>query len=200
MYTKRLSEKRKHYKNNGIQHSRVMSEPNTPLHAQPNEQLDLNKLNDLDEKDIEDLNLDPNSDIDIATDSADVENADIDNTIWQRNCEQKRRYHTPEFNDVYNEANNAINDVTMLDDVDDFQPRINVSSPFSSTTKLSELLPNKHNEASHPRRLSMSQQSKFISYVDDQLLQIQRKFVQSRGLNIKNGYALSLIHIFPFRT
>ncbi|CAI4036629.1 hypothetical protein SMKI_15G4800 [Saccharomyces mikatae IFO 1815] len=166
-----------------------MSEPNTPLHAQPNEQLDLNKLNDLDEKDIEDLNLDPNSDIDIATDSADVENADIDNTIWQRNCEQKRRYHTPEFNDVYNEANNAINDVTMLDDVDDFQPRINVSSPFSSTTKLSELLPNKHNEASHPRRLSMSQQSKFISYVDDQLLQIQRKFVQSRGLNIKNGYA-----------
>lgn len=77
----------------------------------------------------------------------------------------------------------------MLDDVDDFQPRINVSSPFSSATKLSELLPNDHNGTSHPRRLSMSQQSKFISYVDDQLLQIQRKFVQSRGLNIKNGYA-----------
>ncbi|AJT78119.1 hypothetical protein H761_YJM470O00501 [Saccharomyces cerevisiae YJM470] len=166
-----------------------MSEPNTPLHAQPNEQLDLNNLNDLDEKDIDDLDLDPNSDVEITADSGDVVNSNIDNVIWQRNCNKKRRYHTPEFNDVYNETNNTINDVTMLDDVDDFQPRINVSSPFSSATKLSELLPNDHNGTSHPRRLSMSQQSKFISYVDDQLLQIQRKFVQSRGLNIKNGYA-----------
>ncbi|CAI4052373.1 hypothetical protein SKDZ_15G4840 [Saccharomyces kudriavzevii ZP591] len=166
-----------------------MSEPNTPLHAQPNEQLDLNNLNDLDEKDIDDLNLDPNSDIEATADFDVVANSNINDTVWQCTSNKKRKYHTPEFNDVYSKANNAINDVTMLDDVDDFQPRINVSSPFSSTTKLNELLPNDHGGISHPRRLSMSQQSKFISYVDDQLLQIQRKFVQSRGLNIKNGYA-----------
>ncbi|EJS41535.1 YOR352W [Saccharomyces arboricola H-6] len=166
-----------------------MSEPTTPLHAQPNEQLDLDNLNDLDEKDIEDLNLDPNSDVEINVDFDGAPNSNIDDTIWQRNSNKKKRYHTPEFNDVYSKSNNAINDVTMLDDVDDFQPRINVCSPFSSITKLNELLSNNHNGTSHPRRLSMSQQSKFISYVDDQLLQIQRKFVQSRGLNIKTGYA-----------
>lgn len=38
------------------------------------------------------------------------------------------------------------------------------------------------------RRLSMSQQSKFISYVDTRLMEIQRKFVQSRGLNNVTGY------------
>ncbi|CAI2032990.1 hypothetical protein SEUBUCD646_0H03760 [Saccharomyces eubayanus] len=165
-----------------------MSKPNTPLHAQPNEQLDLSNLNDLDEKDIDDLNLDPDSDVEIITDSDAVASSNINDTIWKCNP-NKKRYHTPEFNDVYSETNNAINDITMLDDVDDFQPRINVSSPFSSTTKLNDLLSSGHNEVTHPRRLSMSQQSKFISYVDDQLLQIQRKFVQSRGLNVKNGYA-----------
>ena len=45
-----------------------------------------------------------------------------------------------------------------------------------------------HSPQPQHRRLSMSQQSKFISYVDARLMEIQRKFVQSRGLNNVTGY------------
>lgn len=137
-----------------------MSEPETPLHAPPNEQLDLSKIKELDEHDMMDLDL-----------VSESENPD------SRNSSSK-----PEFKRPFAE------DETMYDNIDDFKPRINVGSPFNSSTDIGQLGSSQH--LKKPRgRLSLSQQSKFISYLDEQLMNIQRKFVQSRGLNTENGYS-----------
>lgn len=81
-------------------------------------------------------------------------------------------------------------DPGLFDDVHDFQPCVDLGSPFESQTNLIDL--NNENTLEKrvsTRRLSLSQQSKFVSYIDEQLMQIQRKYVQSRGgLNIDQGY------------
>lgn len=131
-----------------------MSEPETPRHPQPNEEVDLSKIRQLDENDVMDLDL-----------VSEVENA-------ESRPESKRGF---------------VEDEQMYDDVDDFKPAINIGSPFSSGTNIEQLKDSP--KSSRPRgRLSLSQQSKFISYCDEQLMNIQRKFVQSRGLNTQNGY------------
>lgn len=136
-----------------------MSEPETPLHAPPNDHLDLSNIKELDENDMVDLDL-----------VSETENADSRNASTKP--ESKRPY---------------MEDEAMYDDVDDFKPRVDVSSPFNSGTDMGRL-----GSPQNPRRprsrLSLSQQSKFISYLDEQLMNIQRKFVQSRGLNTQNGY------------
>lgn len=83
-----------------------------------------------------------------------------------------------------------LDDVNRFDDVDDFKPIINVGSPYSSNMNLNAL-----NNSNSIKPLSTTQQSKFIVYCDSKLLAIQRKYVQSRGLNINNGYT-SLIPLF----
>ncbi|CDF90617.1 ZYBA0S07-05204g1_1 [Zygosaccharomyces bailii CLIB 213] len=132
-----------------------MSEPATPRHARPNEQLDISKIRQLDENDMMDL--------DLVSETENVESRP----------ESKRSY---------------VEDEQVYDDVDDFRPEININSPFSSGTNMEQL--NVSSGSGRPRgRLSLSQQSKFISYCDEQVMNVQRKFVQSRGLNIQNGYS-----------
>ncbi|KAL3232803.1 Uncharacterized protein RNJ44_04719 [Nakaseomyces bracarensis] len=136
-----------------------MSEPNTPVHAGPDEQLDLDEVKELSDEDIEELDLKP-MDVDV----------DVNNDIHVKR----------EFNKLFDE------DMQMAgDDMDDFRPRVNIDSPFSSYANLSKLQGEGHRQQ---RKLSMSQQSKFIAYCDQKLMDIQRKFVQSRGLNTQNGY------------
>lgn len=148
-----------------------MSEPPTPLHPEADEQLDLNAVKELDEKDIEGLDLNPDLGGMGMTASMDEE----------MNSDAK----TPTFKRSYVEEDE---DEDMFDNVDDFKPRINVDSPFSSHTRLSELQPQPDKPLGSQRRLSSSQQSKFITYCDDRVMEITRKFVQSRGLNAQNGY------------
>ncbi|CCC70291.1 hypothetical protein NCAS_0E02210 [Naumovozyma castellii] len=148
-----------------------MSEPLTPLHPSADEQLDLNDIKELDDDDINDLDLNPDLDADIVLSMEDA-NKTRQGSITKRPI-------------------NITEDDEIFDDMDDFMPKINVGSPFSSNVAL-----NKMHAASTsspmmkmtPRRLSMSQQSKFITYCDNQLMQVQRRFVQSQGLNNQNGY------------
>lgn len=137
-----------------------MSEPETPLHAPPNQQLDLNKIKELDEDDKMDLDL--------------VSESESPDTGENSNIKpQKKR----EF----------VADEMVYDDVDDYKPRVNIGSPFNSNTDMGQLESSEH--LGKPRgRLSSSQQSKFITFLDEQLMNIQRRFVQSRGLNADNGY------------
>lgn len=149
-----------------------MSEPPTPLHPQADEQLDLNAVKELDENDIEGLDLNP-----------DLEDMQI-------SVPEEEEVHSdskmPTFKRSYIEEDE---DEDMFDNVDDFKPRINIDSPFSSHTRLSELQPQSERPIGGQRRLSCSQQSKFITYCDDRVMEITRKFVQSRGLNAQNGYS-----------
>lgn len=139
----------------------MMSEPNTPMHAGPNEHLDLDDVKELSDEDIEELDLKPDVDMDPV-------------------YEEHR-------NGVKREYSNLFEDAMRLegDDMDDFRPRVSIDSPFSSYADLNSL-ERKHRSL---RKLSMSQQSKFIAYCDQKLMDIQRKFVQSRGLNTQNGYS-----------
>lgn len=152
----------------------LRSEPETPLHAPPNEYLDLNNVKELDEKDIADLDLDPTLE-DSLPPSALPSTTDL-NTM-------KRSFD----NHIGMNGNDNGKMHTMFDNVDDFTPSINVESPFSSNTNL-YTLSSAVKKGPRMRKLSMSQQSKFISYVDSRVMEIQRKFVQSRGLNNKTGY------------
>lgn len=138
-----------------------MSEPSTPVHAGPNEHLDLDEVKELSDEDIEELDLKPDIDMDSISDNAATHGV-------------KREY------------SNLFDEAMQLggDDMDDFRPRVNINSPFSSFANLNSL---QDGHKQH-RRLSMSQQSKFIAYCDQKLMDIQRKFVQSRGLNTQNGY------------
>lgn len=79
----------------------------------------------------------------------------------------------------------STDDDIVFDQKDEFVPQVNISSPFSSTANITRL---RDSHSSAQGRLSMSQQSKFVSYCDDRLMEIQRKFVQSRGLAEENGY------------
>ncbi|EDO16992.1 hypothetical protein Kpol_1065p5 [Vanderwaltozyma polyspora DSM 70294] len=148
-----------------------MSAPETPLHCKPDDQTLLNRLKEVDDTEIYDLNLNPElegSNINLALNDDDANNQQLSN--------QQKRSREPVDEDMY-------------DDVDDFKPRINISSPFSSNSVLNEVKQGSDLEGRHARRLSLPQQSKFISYCDDQLMHIQRRFIQSRGLNYNNvGY------------
>ncbi len=145
-----------------------MSEPPTPVHAGPNEQLDIDDIKELSDEDIEELDLKPDMDTDSLSEKHQGE-------YVQENGAVKREHSILSNEELYGE-----------DERSDFQPRVNINSPFSSYANLRAL-----DDRARPkpqRRLSMSQQSKFIAYCDQKLMDIQRKFVQSRGLNTQNGY------------
>ncbi|CCD25192.1 TFIIH complex subunit TFB6 NDAI_0E03750 [Naumovozyma dairenensis CBS 421] len=170
-----------------------MSTPLTPLHPDANEQLDINSINELNDDDINDLDLNP--DLDNLTDTTSNNNTESINPspsplqttpIKTTTTTSKRPLTFTEDDEIF-------------DDVDDFKPRINIGSPFSSNVSLPIHQQQQNATPSHnngivpkskpkPRRLSMSQQSRFIMYCDNELMQIQRKFVQSQGLNSENGY------------
>lgn len=147
-----------------------MSEPATPLHPQADEQIDLNNVGELSEDDINDLDLNPELE---ASGSLSGYGGEPDDGDGEGGF--KRRYEEED-------------DPGMFDEMDDFKPRINIDSPFSSGTVLAKSQPPSDQPISARRRLSLSQQSKFISYCDERLLEIQRRYVQSRGLNTQNGY------------
>ena len=145
-----------------------MSLPDTPLHCNPDEQMNLNRIHELDDSDINDLNLNP----ELEGNSA----LAFDDAIVQEKLSSTKR-------------GNPLLDEDMFDDVDDFKPRINIGSPFSSSTMVNNLQSSSDGNGFNSRRLSLTQQSKFISYCDEKLMGIQRKFIQSRGLNYNNiGY------------
>ncbi|QLL34104.1 hypothetical protein HG536_0F04300 [Torulaspora globosa] len=150
-----------------------MSGPATPLHAKPNEQIDLDNVRKLDKHDIDDLDLNPELE-----GSASISNFEDDSLGHENKARSKRRMFDP-----------ADNDTQMYDEIDDFQPRVSVDSPFSSGTVLNKLSKSSDAPVNSGRRLSLSQQSKFILYCDDRLMEIQRKYVQSRGLNTQSGYS-----------
>ncbi|CAL9736982.1 hypothetical protein MOSE0_L00892 [Monosporozyma servazzii] len=162
--------------------------PETPLHAEPDEYLNLDNVNELDEQDIEDLDLNPDFDESLPPSTV-ASRMDLDGMVEPTTeCFRKRVLEEPDVSDQLEEdSNNNTTFSPIFDNVEDFKPRINVNSPFSSSSLL-------HNNASasgvphRHRRLSLPQQSKFISYVDQRFMDIQRKFVQSRGLNNKTGY------------
>lgn len=119
-----------------------------------------------------------NQELDVAdlheVDDHDLEDLDLDPSVDQQesaNPSLKREIDA--------------NEGSIFDQRDDFMPRVNVNSPFSSGVDVTRL---RSGSQSAQRRLSLSQQSKFISYCDDRLLEIQRRFVQSRGLAEENGY------------
>lgn len=149
-----------------------MSEPETPLHPLPDEQIDLSKVRELGEHDIDDLDLNPDLEA-----SEDFTNIGQELNPINEEGGFKRRY--AEDDDMGN----------IYDEMDDFKPRINIDSPFSSGTVIANPRPSLGRPVSTQRRLSLSQQSKFISHCDERLLGIQRKYVQSRGLNTQNGYS-----------
>lgn len=162
--------------------------PETPLHAKPDEYLNLDNVNELDEQDIEDLDLNPGFDESLPPSTV-ASRMDLDGMVEPTTaCFRKRVLDEPDVSDHLDE--DSINNTAfspIFDNVEDFKPRINVNSPFSS----SSLLHNKASVSGVPqrhRRLSLPQQSKFISYVDQRFMDIQRKFVQSRGLNNEAGY------------
>lgn len=169
----------------------IPEDPKTPLHAEANELLNLDNVKELDEKEIEDLDLDPTFDESLPPSTV-ASRIDLHGlTEPMPAClRTKRPLNNPnDDTDLLNDGNEYSLNTTsspMFDNVEDFKPSINVASPFSSST----LLQNKPPTASvqRGRRLSMTQQSKFISYVDQRFMDIQRKFVQSRGLNNKTGY------------
>ncbi|SCU82187.1 LAFA_0C09670g1_1 [Lachancea sp. 'fantastica'] len=137
----------------------AMLTPETPLHTAANEELDINDVNELDESDIQGLDLE--------------EERDSSTSAVSHQPAPKRERVNEDFE-------------TTFDPHDDFRPRVNIGSPFSSGVDMHKYA----HRAEHvnQRALSMSQQSKFISYCDEKLMAIQRKFVQSRGLNEQYGY------------
>ncbi|SCU79996.1 LAME_0B01222g1_1 [Lachancea meyersii CBS 8951] len=137
-----------------------MLSPETPQHTAADEELNIDNINELDESDIQGLDLE------------DERESTASTTYTQPAVKRER------VDENFEER---------FDLQDDFMPRVNISSPFSSDVDVKKYAQRAH-YASQQRKLSLSQQSKFISYCDDKLLAIQRKFVQSRGLNEENGY------------
>ncbi|KAK5782009.1 TFIIH complex subunit TFB6 PWA37_002347 [Arxiozyma heterogenica] len=167
----------------------ISEDPKTPLHAKANEQLNLDNVNELDEKEIEDLDLNPTFDESLPPSTVPSRiNLDNMNEPMPACLRMKRSINDAEDVTIAGENEYSLNTTSspMFDNVEDFKPSINVTSPFSSST----LLQNKSSSVTtqRGRRLSMTQQSKFVSYVDQRFMDIQRKFVQSRGLNNENGY------------
>ncbi|SCU91097.1 LADA_0F08086g1_1 [Lachancea dasiensis] len=151
-----------------------MFTPETPQHTGADEELNIDDINELDDTDVQGLNLDSGS-----------ESTSISTDKQQGHQKQDRglkRSNSPELNTVQDEG---------FDQKADFLPRVNMGSPFSSgvdITKAKSSTQSHDNPVANQRRLSMAQQSRFISYCDDKLMNIQRKFVQSRGLAEENGY------------
>lgn len=170
--------------------------PETPLHAQANEQLNLDNVRELDEKDIEDLDLNPGFDESLPPSTV-ASKIHLNNMPTRDDGEidpnfSRKRGFTNDQDDMEFSMNQSTSS-PMFDNINDFKPCINVTSPFSSSSLIHDRPASISNESQatnvqRRRRLSMSQQSKFVSYVDQRFMDIQRKFVQSRGLNNKTGY------------
>ena len=159
----------------------TVPEPETPMHVGPDANMDLDDLIELDEKEIDDLNLDPTMD----------ETPSFTDIPKQLNTNLKRKLNSEEDEDKSTFPTNSKD----FDSAHDYQPRINFKSPFSSKDDSNSTINTvpedykSNTDMKKHRKLSMSQQSKFITYVDSRLMEIQRKFVQSRGLSPEKGYA-----------
>ncbi|SCU84442.1 LANO_0C01376g1_1 [Lachancea nothofagi CBS 11611] len=135
--------------------------PETPLHTGADEELNIDEVNELDDSDVQGLNLESEAD---TNGSSSIAN---------------------DGQDLGMKRENSGDEDMGYDQRDDYVPRVNIGSPFSSNVDVA-----RHFNADHvnQRRLSLAQQSKFIAYCDEKLMAIQRKFVQSRGLTEENGY------------
>ncbi|CDO95427.1 unnamed protein product [Kluyveromyces dobzhanskii CBS 2104] len=130
---------------------------------------DEHEINEISEDEMQQLDLNPDLD--------DVEDIKMEEEDGTTSSSMKRSF-------IDDERNNY-----GFDNMEDFKPALDLKSPFDSHTNLSHLSSTEQPpDTSNARRLSLSQQSKFVSYIDEQLLQIQRRFVQSRGLNKEHGY------------
>ncbi|SCU96228.1 LAMI_0F05732g1_1 [Lachancea mirantina] len=137
-----------------------MNTPETPEHTGANQELSIDDVGQLDDQDLLDVDLDASQ-----------------GYLNEPSGNAKRA--------VQDEQNSKL----VYDDRDDFLPRVNISSPFSSQVNVQRAYGETREPVRQTRRLSSSQQSKFIAYCDDKLMEIQRKFVQSRGLTDGNGYS-----------
>ncbi|AMD20539.1 HDL205Wp [Eremothecium sinecaudum] len=145
--------------------SDTVSTPHTPLHPEADEEVDIDHIKELSDEEMLDLELNPDLEED--------EKCLNDETKVANGKKGEKRYLDDAIEGFY-------------DDSDYFEPRIDLQSPFNSADKLSGI---QYNDSIHPRRLSASQQSKFICFCDAKLMNIQRKVVQNRGLNTSAGYA-----------
>lgn len=190
--------------------SNIPTEPTTPLHARPNEQLDLNRVQELDMEDLNDLDLNPGFDESLppskVTSSTNLHNSNNNNNYNMNSLKRPRDMSEHSMNSEIFNTENLTKDNTVFDDVDDFKPIVNIASPFQEYHNNNNTFNNddegdftklqNHTSTNNitpanreiKRRLSMSQQSKFIIFVDQRFMDIQRKFVQSRGLNPELGY------------
>lgn len=143
--------------------------PNTPSADAAND----HDINDISEDEI--LQLDLNPDLD-----------DTDDVKMEEDNEDAANGNSLKRTFIDDQIDNA-----GFDDMEDFQPVVDLKSPFESYSDLQQAPQKSAENGQHThqaRRLSLSQQSKFVAYIDNELLQIQRKFVQSRGLNVSHGY------------
>ncbi|AGO12041.1 AaceriADR380Wp [[Ashbya] aceris (nom. inval.)] len=148
------------------------STPRTPEHAGPDQDIHMKEVKRIPEQEMLDLELNP----DLESDGGD------EGEVGQE--EEDSKGHTAGTQSSKRTLDDSIDEV--FDHSADFQPRINVHSPFASTEQLSQA---GQRPTQSRRRLSSSQQSKFVSYCDEQLMYVQRKMVQNRGLNVNQGYA-----------
>jgi len=170
--------------------STSLPEPETPLHEGPDANMDLDNLIELDEKEIDDLNLDPG--IDETPSFTNIPREMVCAAVAADTLSRKRTLISEEDEDFTTEKLENQQQVDF-DSAHDYQPRINFKSPFLSSDDsikkdTSSTIEVPLNDVKKHRKLSMTQQSKFITYVDARLMEIQRKFVQSRGLNSEKGY------------
>lgn len=143
-----------------------VSKPRTPPHTQADQEMDINEINELSGEELLELELNP-----------DLEHAT--KTLFKDQLKEGK-LHKRIFSDISTEHDN------FYDSRGDFEPQINMLSPFVSKDT-NQGIENENRPQTH-RRLSLSQQSKFILYCDEQLMQIQRKVVQSMSLNNESGY------------
>ncbi|AET39836.1 TFIIH complex subunit TFB6 Ecym_5039 [Eremothecium cymbalariae DBVPG len=145
----------------------VLSTPRTPEHPSADQELNINDVKEIPDEEMLDLDLNP----DLSTNDDDYEYGKGTVSVGSKTSKGT-------LNDIVDEG---------YDNSDDFQSRVNLYFPFLSPEKLPDI---DNHTSSNRRRLSNSQQSKFIVYCDHQLARIRRKVVQSQGLRPEQGYEM----------
>ncbi|KAH3900388.1 TFIIH complex subunit TFB6 SCDLUD_003365 [Saccharomycodes ludwigii] len=114
-------------------------------------------------------------------DSKDLMDLDIDDEPTTQEKNSQLQYDamntSPQETDDAQQQNDK-----FYDHVDTFKPNLSFNNLDKSLSY--------HTDITYDtsRRLSASQETKFLAYCEEQLMKIQRKYVQSRGLNPENGY------------
>ena len=151
--------------------------PPSPTHPAPNEEI---KPNSLPTTKLQNEDLDLNPEL---YDDNDDDDDDDDMTIEQTPTtnEQLPITNNPQQEETnYNSLMADLSDLHVFYNVD-LQNIRQITLPFDEEYQLLKSNVNTTTTTTTHNRLSSQQQSKFISYIDDQLLQIQRKFIKQQS-------------------